>query len=29
MLNRILFLFKKIKIIRAWKKNNNNNKTTL
>ena len=29
MLNRILFLFQKIKIRRAWKKNNNNNKTTL
>lgn len=29
MLNRILFFFQKIKIRRDWKKNNNNNKTTL
>lgn len=29
MLNRILFFFQKIKIRRAWKKKNNNNKTTL
>ena len=29
MLNRILFFFQKIKIRRAWKKNNKKNKTTL